>query len=206
MTNLSKTLFYWFCRFLFKFYCPLSVYNKKEFPFKSYILCSNHASHMDTIAIMSACGLPFDSFGMLAAKDYFFERSSKMRFFQSLMRLIPIHRQTTRDSLFSDIKSCENFFQENQGVLVIYPEGTRSLTGEIQPFKRGISLIAQHLELPIVPVHICGTFQALKKGWIIPRAANIKVTFGSPIMMDKKMSSKQLTQLLEQTIRTLGGC
>lgn len=173
-------------------------------PFKSYILCSNHVSHMDTIAIMSACGLPFDSFGMLAAKDYFFERSSKMRLFQSLMHLIPIHRQTTRDSLFSDIRNCEKFIQENQGILVIYPEGTRSLTGEIQSFKRGISLIAQHLELPIVPVHINGTFQALKKGRIIPRATNIKVTFGAPILLDKQMSSKQLAQLLENTIRALG--
>ena len=38
-----------------------------------YILCSNHASHMDVVALMVASGRPFSDFAMVAAQDYFFE-------------------------------------------------------------------------------------------------------------------------------------
>ena len=48
-----KIVIFYYCKFVFYFYTPLKVYNKKYIPNSSFILCSNHNSHMD-VAILSA--------------------------------------------------------------------------------------------------------------------------------------------------------
>jgi len=68
--------------------------------------------------------------------------------------------------------------------LLIFPEGTRSLSGQLQPFKLGIGLLAFELDVPIVPVHISGTYQALPKGKHRPGRHPIRLLFGEPLEMD----------------------
>jgi 1-acyl-sn-glycerol-3-phosphate acyltransferase len=74
--------------------------------------------------------------------------------------------------------------------IYINPEGTRSKTGEIQPFKVGVGVLAVETGAPIVPVLIEGTFKVLRQGSIIPRPHDLKVTFGRPISMDEYQKRK----------------
>ena len=84
--------------------------------------------------------------------------------------------------------------------LIIYPEGTRSLNGEMGLFKRGPAMFSAELNLPIVPVHIHGTYKSLPKGRVFPKPKRITVTIGEPIdplhfkakLIEEKKNPKEL--------------
>ena len=69
-------------------------------------------------------------------------------------------------------------------MLIFYPEGGRTTTGGIQPFKPGVGLLAIESGAPIIPVHISGSFEALAKGKSIPKRHPIHVRFGTPILAE----------------------
>ena len=96
-----------FCRAALRWYCPLAVIGRDNLPPPPFVLCSNHASHMDTAVLMVATGLPFDRFAMLAARDYFFSGGRDLR--QSprfFTRLIPVDRAASRESVLRMIEQC----------------------------------------------------------------------------------------------------
>src|SRR5437763_474109 len=126
MKRMASYLYFLFCKFFFKFYCPITVSGQENLPSRPFILCSNHNSHLDTPVLMLATGIPFNQFGMVAAKDYFFDNVWRKRIASILMNLIPIDRNVSRDSLAENMSACQHFI-ENKGNLIIYPEGTRSL-------------------------------------------------------------------------------
>ena len=66
--------------------------------------------------------------------------------------------------------------------LIAFPEGTRSTTGSLLPFKRGAAFLGVELGLPIVPAHIDGAREALPKGSWLPRPGRMRVCFGRPIL------------------------
>jgi long-chain acyl-CoA synthetase len=65
--------------------------------------------------------------------------------------------------------------------IVWFPEGGLSRTGELQPFKPGIGIVLARFPVPVVPVFIAGTHQALPVGAIQPRLRKVTVTFGKPL-------------------------
>ena len=75
--------------------------------------------------------------------------------------------------------------------IYINPEGTRSKTGELLPFKVGVGVLAVETGAPLVPVLIEGTFNVIKPGSIFPRPHKVKVTFGKPIYMDRYAKKKE---------------
>ena len=76
--------------------------------------------------------------------------------------------------------------REGYGVL-LYPEGTRSRTGELGPFRSGIGRLAIDFpNVPIIPVWIDGTAKMLpKSGLPIPRPVKVKVHFGEPLKSER---------------------
>lgn len=166
---------------------------------------------MDTPVLMLASKMSFSSFAMIAAKDYFFEQGKRQSIATLFMNLIPISRKATRKTLAKNLELCREFISTSQKKLIIYPEGTRSITGELQSFKRGPAMIATELNLPIVPVFIQGTHQALSKRTRFPRRNKIKVVIGDPIYPDKYQPAEQsvfdiyrlLTTHLETQIKQL---
>jgi 1-acyl-sn-glycerol-3-phosphate acyltransferase len=96
-------------------------------------------------------------------------------FFRTFFHLIPCDRHS---NTFASLRECRAVLAPSQPIL-IFPEGTRSLTGELQPFQTGVGFLAIKLKVPIVPVSISGTFEALPKGKLMPRRRSIRVVFGS---------------------------
>ena len=153
---------------------------------EAYIIAANHSSHLDSGAIISALagGLgprQAKKLHLLGARDYFFDNPLRAWFFSTFLNVVPIEREETS---LAGLRTIQNILQEGEAIL-IFPEGTRSRTGELQSFKPGLGLIARELRVPIVPTHIEGAFQALPAGRYFPRPGRLAVAFGKPIRTDQ---------------------
>jgi 1-acyl-sn-glycerol-3-phosphate acyltransferase len=91
--------------------------------------------------------------------------------------VLPICRESAgTESLRLSINRCR------QGYYVgVFPEGTRTRTGEVGDFKPGFVAIARRSGVPVIPVGIAGAFEAYPRGVRIPRPSRIRVVFGDPI-------------------------
>lgn len=203
MTGLTRRGFEWFTRAAFRWYCRLHVTGRDRLPPLPYIVCSNHSSHMDAIVLMAATGRPFAQFGLLAATDYFFSNALVHRAFSSLVKLIPIDRERGSAGLPRTIGLCREFLAPGERGLVIFPEGTRSRTGQIGRFKRGVALIASELALPIVPAYIEGSSTLMPKGRLFPRPGRVTVHLGEPIAPAQAPDHDALVQLVEARVLAL---
>jgi long-chain acyl-CoA synthetase len=192
----------------------IEALGREFFPSDSpFIIAANHSSHLDNLALMAAAGGAFDNYVLLAAKDYFYERHSPTLFLlKKLFNLIPFDRNSEPSAMLSNINRCNVAIKANKN-LIIFPEATRSLNGEIQAFKGGCAMLAWELQIPIVPAYIKGAYDCLPKGKIWPKKGKITVSFGSPIVMKNYVPSvselnyqlyKMITQELEQQIKLLG--
>ncbi len=87
--------------------------------------------------------------------------------------------------------------------VVIYPEGSRSTDGRLQPAKPGLGVIVAKTGCPVVPVHIEGTFEALPPDTRFLRCRPVTVTFGEPLDFTedlKRMDSKAAYQHIASTV------
>jgi 1-acyl-sn-glycerol-3-phosphate acyltransferase/long-chain acyl-CoA synthetase len=172
-----------FARTVFRTYVRLEVDARHLLPTGSFLLCSNHASHLDGAALMVASGLPFASFRLLAAVDYFAPHSPAGRHTRAMLKIVAIDRSSGHAvRLRRTVAECRELVRAETVRLIAFPEGTRSTTGRLLPFKRGAAFMAVELGLPIVPAHIDGAGEALPKGKWLPRPGRIHVRFGRPIL------------------------
>ena len=159
-----------FLKLAFTFYIRLTV--KGDFK-KLYeaeprlIIISNHASHLDAVSIAAA--IPFRYWMDLyisAAKDYWFRNPVFTYFSKHCLGAIPIDR---KDRTGEAIKLCTNLLTTlDRCWMIIFPEGTRSKDGYIQPFKRGVSLFAIRTDTPILFLYLEGNSKLMPKGRAIP--------------------------------------
>jgi long-chain acyl-CoA synthetase len=166
------------CRLCFSADCK----GKENLPESGpFLVAANHCSHLDSLAIITVLPEYVENLRILGARDYFFDGRVKGWFFKNYLNVLPFDRQ-------------ENFLEglriarvciENRRILLIFPEGTRSPNGVVQPFKVGLGIIAYELGVPIVPARIEGTYEAFPKGSFFPRPRPISVTFGQPISMSE---------------------
>ena len=78
-------------------------------------------------------------------------------------------------------------------IVYIAPEGKRSYDGKLLPFKVGAGALAIETEVPVVPVYIKGTYEALPRGRFFPKKYPIRVVFGKPIYPDSFIEEKKNT-------------
>jgi 1-acyl-sn-glycerol-3-phosphate acyltransferase len=154
----------------FRFYIRLKVVGDFEAIYKTHprlILISNHASHLDAVSIAAA--VPFRYWGDLyitAAKDYWFRNPVFTFFSKHCLGAIPIDRH---DKKGEAIKLCMNLLQNLDRIwLILFPEGSRSKDGALQPFKRGVSLFALKTHTPVLFLYLDGNQELWPKGRFIP--------------------------------------
>jgi long-chain acyl-CoA synthetase len=86
--------------------------------------------------------------------------------------------------------------------VLIFPEGVRSASGDIKPFKPGIGMIGSRLNLPIIPVRIDGADRVLHSSWKWPKPGHVTVTFGQPMRLSGD-NYAELARQVEQAVRDL---
>jgi long-chain acyl-CoA synthetase len=157
------------------------VRGAEHLPEGGFIVAANHCSHLDTGAVVTAFGGRGHELFIMGARDYFFNRRLKGWFFHTFLKVIPFDRT---ERVIEGLRLARSVLVSGRPVL-IYPEGKRSVGGELQPFKPGIGLLGVELGMPIVPCLIEGTFAAMPKGKAIPRRSKVRVTFAPPVTMER---------------------
>jgi 1-acyl-sn-glycerol-3-phosphate acyltransferase len=143
-------------------------------PQKSYILASNHQSAFDIFALLGYLPLQF----RWIAKASLF-RIPFLGWSMSRIGYIPIERESPRKAYRSMLAAAEKV---KHGVSVmIFPEGTRSPDGILQPFKKGVLLIALKSQAPILPITITGTNKIMRKGDWRTYPGNVRIIIDPPI-------------------------
>ena len=92
---------------------------------------------------------------------------------------IYIDRQN-RQAAFSAYEAAAAYIRNGMSA-VLFPEGTRSLTGDLLPFKKGPFVLALAAQVPIIPVYCAGTFTLLPKGTVRLDPHPIAIMFGEQI-------------------------
>ncbi len=122
---------------------------------KSFVLVSNHSSHLDALCLLSALPLArLHRTFPAAAEDYFFTSLPRRALAGILVNAMPFGRHT---HLRQSLDLCRGLLANRGNVLILFPEGTRSTTGEMGEFRPGIGMLAAGTDVPIVP---CGVVSA----------------------------------------------
>jgi 1-acyl-sn-glycerol-3-phosphate acyltransferase len=189
----STTVF--FLKGFFRIFYRLSIYGANHpYPGKA-ILAPNHASFLDPPLIGAAW--PEDA--------HFLARATLFRHWAGKMILSNLNTHPVNGTA-QDIESFRmicRLLDEGKKV-VIFPEGERSPTGELQTIKSGIAMLAMRMQCPIIPVYIQGTFEAWPKHQRWPKfGAPITCVFGKPIFLDlsDSMDKKQKQELISQQVQ-----
>ena len=126
----------------------------------NFIVAANHSSHLDMGLTKMALAESGKDMVVLAAADYFFDTKYKRAVMENFTNLVPMERT---GSLRQSLRHASSFLNRGYNAL-IFPEGTRSLTGEIADFKPVIGYLALHTGVGILPVYLEGTHDAMPKG------------------------------------------
>lgn len=170
------------------------------------VFVANHTSHFDSLAIVST--LPYGyvrkTFAV-AAKDYFFGSAGKAFLARLFLNAIPFDRKKRVDE---GMRKCREIL-EGGGSLLIFPEGTRSPTGVLQPFKPGVgTLLCGNPGARAVPVYIDGAYEVFPKGGRIPRPKKLRVIYGEPISFAELAPTSEnyatVAQRLQAEVERLG--
>jgi 1-acyl-sn-glycerol-3-phosphate acyltransferase len=145
---------------------------------RSLIIVANHCSHLDTLCLLAA--LPLRNLHRAfpaAASDYFFKSVPRLWAAAILVNALPFARHVrVRQSL----SLCRELLAYPETILVIFPEGTRSTTGEVAKFKSGIGALVAGSDVEVAPCFVEGAFHAWPKGKRFPRPRKIRLVIGSP--------------------------
>ncbi|MBI2441726.1 MAG: 1-acyl-sn-glycerol-3-phosphate acyltransferase [Lentisphaerae bacterium] len=160
------------------FWCYLRAYHRYEVHGREHvprqggcILVANHASFLDPIVV----GCPIWNRPVhFMARDTLFLRSSLSKWWAAAVGTLLVDRSR------GDIRALRQAIDlvQRGHLLCLFPEGTRSQDGRLQPVKAGIGFLIEKSGVPVIPTYIGGTFQALPRGARWSKPCKIKIHFG----------------------------
>ncbi|MEJ2077981.1 MAG: AMP-binding protein, partial [Acidobacteriota bacterium] len=160
-----------------------------------YLICPNHLSFLDAFLVVAV--LPNRvvrrSFS-LGYSDYF--ASGLTAFFGGIVRTIPV---TADRNLAMTLRLAAEGLRREL-VLVVFPEGERSIDGRLKPFRKGPAILATKLSIPVVPVGIRGSYEAWPRGASRIRMHPIAIRFGRPIQPARDESIEDFNHRLRQAV------
>ncbi len=166
-------------RFILAAYFRLRIVGREKIPPEGpFVLVANHSSHLDA-AVISAIMRPTQWYHAyaVAAQDYFFRSFFKALTAVILTNAMPFDRK--RDSEKS-LELCAEVLQVSREVIIMFPEGTRSLDGSIQMFRTGVGQLVAGTEISVIPAYIHGAHQAWPKGHLFPKPKRVTLVIGHP--------------------------
>jgi long-chain acyl-CoA synthetase len=171
----------------------------------AYIISPNHQSYLDPFMLCPM--VPFriyNKFFFVGAVEYF--ETPLTKWFARLANLVPVDP----DSNLVPAMRAGAFGLAHGKVLVLFPEGERSIDGTVKKFKKGAPILAQHLRVPIVPVAIKGVFELWPRGrgfnWRLLRPWSrhrVKIAIGEPMTFDEDADYSETTKALRDRVEAM---
>jgi 1-acyl-sn-glycerol-3-phosphate acyltransferase len=154
------------------------------------VFVANHNSHMDTPVILRALpGRWRRRTAVAAAADYFYDKRRKALSASLVFGTVPLERNSGAGVGPGQTAHLDRLIRDG-GSLLVFPEGTRSGDGRVGRLRSGAALLAGEHHLPIVPIYVSGTREAMPRGhhWMVFKAGRpgprhpIEIRFGNPIV------------------------
>ncbi len=170
-----------------------------------YILCPNHQSYLDPFLLCSSLPLRvFSSVFSVGAVEYF--ETPLTRRFARLANVIPVDP----DSNLIPAMKAGAFGLTHGKVLILFPEGERSIDGTIKKFKKGAPILAQHMHVPIVPVAIKGVHELWPRNrginWrlVWPWSGHrVKIAIGQPMTFTEDADYNESARRLRDRVQEM---
>ena len=138
------------------------------------IIVANHCSHLDVGLVKYSLGDYGREVISAGARDYFFKDTLRATYFENFTHVVPFDRhESVRQSLDRFVR----LLRQGRKV-VIFPEGTRSVTGRMAAFKPGLGLLVQASRTGILPVYLSGTHKSMPKGTWLPKQERLEARIG----------------------------
>jgi long-chain acyl-CoA synthetase len=157
--------------------CHLRVTGLEKLPVRGpFIICSNHQSFIDPLILASV--FPWQVFReafAVGTSDIF--GKGFMRMLAQRLRVVVVDP----DSNLIPAMRAGAYGLRHGRVLILYPEGERSIDGEPKTFKKGAAILSIHLQVPIVPVAIEGFYELWPRGKRFQKFAPLRMAFGNTI-------------------------
>lgn len=163
------------------------------------LIIANHSGHFDTIIVLSI--LPsalYERLAVAAAADRFYRRRLKGMWFSLRYNAFPI----SRGGGVAALAYSEELLRRGWSLL-IFPEGTRTRTGELGPFHPGPAILALRHGLTVLPIHIQGSAGIIPVGERRARPAPVRLRVGEPLTFAAGTEVGEATARMETAVRAL---
>ena len=167
-------------------------------PNKAYVMVMNHNSGVD---IFAAYKIPLN-FRWVSKREVF-----RVPFMGPLLTIhgdIPIERGNPSEAM-AKVLSLGKLWLGRGASVAIFPEGTRSKTGEINRFKMGAFNLAKEANVEILPIVMTGTNTMFRKGWLVNWTNHVAIRVLKPISVEevaatdvKEMAQKVREQMVDE--------
>ncbi len=153
----------------------LQVSGREQLPAGPCLICANHTSFMDGFLIFAATPWPLRPRLFFLGTTFYFELPV-IRDVGRLLRVVPVD---SARHLVAAMQAAAYVLRQGK-LLCVFPEGARSVTGELKEIKPGAAILARELNVPLLPAAISGSYAAWPPGEPFPRPHPIRVAFGPP--------------------------
>lgn len=200
---------------LFRRFLPLRVEGSVEGVKGPVLFAPNHASNLDTLAVLAALPPRFrNRLAPAISEDYFLPYlagrgrlatrvSLAVQFWLAVVSLNVFPLPQATRGVRRALRFAGELVDSGYSIL-IFPEGARTLDGTLQPFRPGVGVMAVRLGVPVVPVHIRGLFEVLPAGASWPVPGPVEVRFGEPIRFHETDDAREAASAIEREVRRLG--
>lgn len=160
-----------------RLYHRLRIDGREHLPASgSYVLVCNHTSHLDTLCLLCAVGLRrIHHCFPAAAADYFFTNLPRSAVSATLINALPFDRESGGGR---SLDLCAALLRDEGSVLILFPEGTRTTTGELGRFRSGVGRLAAGADVDVLPCRLEGGLRAWPKGNLLPRPGRLRLRIG----------------------------
>ncbi len=180
----------------FKFYFNLEVEGLESIPKETnFILAPNHQSFLDAQVLGSIIPLEISKNTYSLAHYGSFE-SKPMKYLAKNINIITMNIDR---NLKEVIAKLEGVLSKNKNLL-IFPEGAVTRDGDVPPFKPLTAILSKKMSVPVIPVAIEGTKDALPLGSVIPKPRKVKVSFLDPLMPEEKETYEEFSERVRSKI------
>ena len=183
-------------RALYRFYFRWRVYNPERVPLEgAVILAANHASFLDPPLVGSGVKR---SINYLARENLF--RFPVLGWILHQWQVVPVDRE---GGGAKGLKAILDRLLAG-GAIILFPEGTRTRDGKLQPARSGIGLTVIKSNAPVVPVRVFGTCEALNRNMKFPHPHRVAVKYGRPMRFEqlrveaRTCSKRRLKEIYQQ--------